>query len=78
VLTVEGLLLAVAVQSLGATRNSLGQSLEEGERAGIMGALLDVVFDVAESIELTIGSIKVLALIHRRLIKRYKLSFGSR
>jgi hypothetical protein len=78
VLTVEGLLLAVAVQSLGATRNSLGQSLEEGERAGVMGALLDVVFDVAESIELTIGSIKVLALIHRRLIKRYKLSFGSR
>jgi hypothetical protein len=43
-----------------------------------MGALLDVVFDVAESIELTIGSVKVLALIHRRSIKKCKLSFGSR
>jgi hypothetical protein len=43
-----------------------------------MGALLDIIFDVAGSIELTVGSIKVLALIHRRLIKRYKLSFGSR
>jgi hypothetical protein len=43
-----------------------------------MGALLDVVFDVAESIELMIGSVKVPALIHRRSMKRWKLSFGSR
>jgi hypothetical protein len=43
-----------------------------------MGALLDVVFDIAESIELTISSIKVPTLVHRRSIKRCKLSFGSR
>jgi hypothetical protein len=35
-----------------------------------MGALLDVVFDIAKSIELIISSIKVPALIHRRSIKR--------
>jgi hypothetical protein len=43
-----------------------------------MGALLDVVFDITGSIELTVSSIKVLVLIHRRSIKRYKLLFGSR
>jgi hypothetical protein len=43
-----------------------------------MGALLDIVFDITESIELTIGSVKVLDLIHRRSMKRCKLSFGNR